>query len=185
MNENLQITYKKQIAKDIQKELNYSSIMQVPNLQKIVINMGVGDAIKNSKVIDECIEQLTLITGQKAIVTKAKKSIASFKLREGMSIGAKVTLRGKKMWFFLEKLINITLPRVRDFQGLSPKSYDGFGNYAIGIKEQIIFPEIDYDKIQKIRGMDINIVTTKNDNNSAHVLLTKLGLPFKKQKGKS
>ncbi len=180
---NLQKIYNEKIIKEIQQEWKFSSIMQVPKLEKIVINMGVGDAVKNAKVIDDCVAELTLITGQKAIITKAKNSIASYKLREGMPIGVKVTLRGEKMWSFLEKLINISLPRVRDFQGLSNKSFDGFGNYAIGIKEQIIFPEIDFDKIKKIRGMDINIVTTTKDNNLAHVLLQKIGLPFKKQKG--
>lgn len=170
--------YKKEIINDLQKKLNYSSVMQVPRIEKIVINMGVGDAIKNSKAIDDAVNELTLITGQKAIITNAKHSIASFKLRKGMPIGVKVTLRGQKMWVFLEKLINIALPRVRDFRGLSVKSFDGHGNYALGVKEQIIFPEIDYDKIQKIRGMDVNIVTSAKNNKTAFLLLKSLKLPF-------
>ncbi len=177
----LQKKYKNVIKSNLHEKLNYSSIMQIPNIEKIVINMGVSDGVKNSKAIDDSVKELTMITGQKAIITKAKNSIASFKLRAGMPIGVKVTLRGEKMWFFLEKLINVALPRVRDFRGLSQKSYDGHGNYALGIKEQIIFLEIDYDKIQKIRGMDINIVTTAKNNKESHELLKQIGIPFKKK----
>ena len=177
----LQKKYNKTIIKYLQKELNFSSIMQVPKIEKIVINMGISDAVKNSKAADDGSNELALITGQKALITKAKKSIAGFKLREGMPIGAKVTLRGKKMWIFLEKLINVALPRVRDFHGLSNKSYDGFGNYALGVKEQIIFPEIDYDKISKIRGMDINIVTTAKNDKESYLLLKEIGIPFYKK----
>ncbi len=178
---NLEKKYQTIIKHDLQKEFQFSSIMQVSRVEKIVINMGIGDAIKDSKVIDDCIKELAQITGQRPVATKAKKSIASFKLREGMPIGVKVTLRGKNMWIFLEKLINIALPRVRDFRGLSNKSFDGQANYSLGIKEQIIFPEIDYDKIKKIRGMDIAIIMTSNDKVQNHSLLTKMGMPFVKQ----
>jgi large subunit ribosomal protein L5 len=154
--------------------------MQVPKVEKIVINMGVGEAVQNSKVLDKAVEDLTTIAGQKPVITRAKKSIASFKLREGMPIGVKVTLRGARMYHFLDKLINISLPRVRDFRGISPKSFDGRGNYTLGIKEQLIFPEISYDKIDKVRGMDIVIVTTAKKDEEARVLLTEMGMPFRK-----
>lgn len=170
--------YKTKIVPKLQSELNLSSVMEVPKIEKIVINSGAGDAVKNNKVIDDVINELSLIAGQKALVTIAKKSIAGFKLRQGMKIGAKVTLRGNKMWIFLEKLIRIALPRVRDFRGLSLKSFDGHGNYSLGIKEQIIFVEIDYDKIKKIRGMDIAIITSAKTDKEAKLLLKNIGLPF-------
>ena len=154
--------------------------MQVPHLEKVVVNVGVGDATQNSKLLDDAVRDLTIITGQKPVVTKAKKSIASFKLREGQSIGCKVTLRGNRMYEFLDKLFTISLPRVRDFRGVSKNSFDGKGNYTLGIKEQLIFPEIDFDKVSKIRGMDIVIVTTANSDKEAYTLLESLGMPFSK-----
>ena len=162
------------------EKFNYTSVMQAPKLDKIVINMGVGDAMANSKALDAAVEDLTQIVGQKPIITKAKKSIANFKLREGVAIGCKVTLRGEKMYEFFDKLISISLPRVRDFRGLSKNSFDGRGNYTIGIKEQLIFPEINYDKVFKIRGMDIVIVTTAKTDEEGRELLTLLGMPFSK-----
>ena len=159
---------------------NFSSPMQAPKLVKIVINLGVGDAIANPKALDEAVAELTAIAGQKPVVTKAKKSIANFKLREGMPIGCKVDLRGEKMYEFLDKLVNISLPRVRDFRGVSTSAFDGRGNYTLGVKEQIIFPEISYDKVNKVRGMDIVIVTTANTDEEARALLTELGMPFAK-----
>ena len=162
------------------KKFNYTSVMQAPKLDKIVVNMGVGDAMANSKALDAAVEDLTQIVGQKPIITKAKKSIANFKLREGVAIGCKVTLRGEKMYEFFDKLISISLPRVRDFRGLSKNSFDGRGNYTIGIKEQLIFPEINYDKVFKIRGMDIVIVTTAKTDEESRELLTQLGMPFSK-----
>ena len=163
----------------LMKEYNYTTVMQVPKITKIVINMGVGEGSNDSKFIDAAVKDLTLITGQKPIVTKARKSIAGFKLREGQPIGVKVTLRGEKMYAFLEKLIKIALPRVRDFRGVSPKSFDGKGNYTLGVKEQLIFPEINYDDVLKIRGMDIVIVTTANTNDEARSLLKAFGMPFR------
>ena len=154
--------------------------MQVPKVEKIVINMGVGDAVSNSKALDAAVEELQTIAGQKPVITKAKKSIAGFRLREGMPIGAKVTLRGERMYDFLDKLISISLPRVRDFRGVSKKAFDGRGNYTLGVKEQLIFPEIDYDKVSKVRGMDIVIVTTANSDEEARELLTQFGMPFQK-----
>jgi len=162
------------------KRFSYTSVMQVPKLEKIVVNMGVGDAIHNSKLIDAAVEDLRQITGQKPVVTKAKKSIAAFKLRENVAIGCKVTLRGERMFQFFDKLVSISLPRVRDFRGLSKNSFDGRGNYTIGIKEQLIFPEINYDKVLKIRGMDIVIVTTAKTDEEGQELLSLLGMPFKK-----
>lgn len=164
----------------LMKKFSYTSIMQVPKLEKIVVNMGVGDAIQNSKLIDAAVEDLRQISGQKPVVTKAKKSIAAFKLRENVAIGCKVTLRGERMYQFFDKLVSISLPRVRDFRGLSKNSFDGRGNYTIGIKEQLIFPEINYDKVLKIRGMDIVIVTTAKTDEEGRELLTLLGMPFKK-----
>ncbi|MBM7700960.1 large subunit ribosomal protein L5 [Kurthia huakuii] len=161
-------------------KFEYTSAMQVPKVDKIVINMGVGDAVQNSKVLDAAVEELTLIAGQKPVVTKAKKSIAGFRLREGMPIGTKVTLRGDRMYDFLDKLISISLPRVRDFRGVSKKAFDGRGNYTLGVKEQLIFPEIDFDKVSKVRGMDIVIVTTANSDEEARELLTQFGMPFQK-----
>ena len=162
------------------KEFNYSSVMQLPKMEKIVINIGVGDAVSNTKLLDEAVEELTLISGQKPVITKAKKSIAGFKVREGQSIGCKVTLRGERMYDFLDKLISISLPRVRDFRGVSKDSFDGRGNYTLGVKEQLIFPEIDFDKVGKIRGMDIVFVTTANTDEESRALLTELGMPFAK-----
>ena len=162
------------------KKFNYTSSMQVPKIDKIVLNMGVGDAVANAKNLDEAVEELTLISGQKPLITKAKKSIANFRLREGMSIGAKVTLRGDRMYDFLNKLINVSLPRVRDFRGVSTRSFDGRGNYTLGIKEQLIFPEIDFDKVNRTRGLDIVIVTTAQTDEEARELLTQFGMPFAK-----
>ena len=170
--------YVSEITPSMMKKFNYSSVMETPKIEKIVLNMGVGDAIANSKNLDEAVEELSLIAGQKPLITKAKKSIAGFRLREGMSIGAKVTLRGDRMYDFLDKLINIALPRVRDFRGVSTRSFDGRGNYTLGIKEQLIFPEIDFDKVNRTRGLDIVIVTTANTDEEARELLTQFGMPF-------
>ncbi len=164
----------------LKEEFGYTNIMQVPKLEKIVLNMGLGEAVQNPKIIDGAVEELTRIAGQKAVVTKAKKSIAGFKLREGMPIGCRVTLRGNQMYAFLSKLVNIALPRVRDFRGMSPKWFDGRGNYSLGVKEQIIFPEIDYDKIDKIKGLNITIVTSAQTNDEGRALLGLMGMPFKK-----
>ncbi|MFH5811907.1 50S ribosomal protein L5 [Companilactobacillus sp. FL22-1] len=172
--------YVSEITPSMMKKFNYSSVMETPKVEKIVLNMGVGDAIANSKNLDEAVEELGLIAGQKPLITKAKKSIAGFRLREGMSIGAKVTLRGDRMYDFLDKLINIALPRVRDFRGVSTRSFDGRGNYTLGVKEQLVFPEIDYDKVNKIRGLDIVIVTTANTDEESRELLSQIGMPFTK-----
>ena len=172
--------YLNEVKPELMKKFNYTSVMQAPKLDKIVINMGVGDAMSNSKALDAAVEDLAAITGQKPLITKAKKSIAVFKLREGMSIGAKVTLRGEKMYEFFDKLVSISLPRVRDFRGVNPNSFDGRGNYTIGIKEQLIFPEIVYDKVFKVRGMDIVIVTTAKTDEEGRALLSMLGMPFRK-----
>lgn len=177
----LQEKYENSVKPELMKKFNYTSVMQAPKLNKIVINMGLGDAVANSKVLDEAVEELTLIAGQKPVVTKAKKSIASFKLREGMPIGCKVTLRGEKMYEFLDKLVSIALPRVRDFRGISADSFDGRGNYTLGVKEQLIFPEINFDKVKKIRGMDIVIVTTANTDEEGRALLSGLGMPYSKR----
>jgi large subunit ribosomal protein L5 len=176
----LQERYKSEILPSLMEKFNYTSVMQAPKIEKIVINMGVGEAVTNSKVLDTAVEELTAITGQKPVITRAKKSIAGFKLREGMPIGSKVTLRGERMYDFLDKLISVSLPRVRDFRGVSKKSFDGRGNYTLGVKEQLIFPEIDYDKVNKVRGMDIVIVTTANTDEEARELLTQVGMPFQK-----
>ena len=172
--------YKNEIVPNLIKKHNYSTIMEVPKLEKIVVNMGVGDATGNSKLLEAAVNDLSLITGQKPIITKAKKSIAGFKLREGQSIGCKVTLRGENMYNFLDKLVSIGLPRVRDFRGVSPKAFDGRGNYTLGIKEQLIFPEIEFDTVVKVRGMDIVFVTTAKSNEEAYDLLSGLGIPFRK-----
>jgi large subunit ribosomal protein L5 len=172
--------YLKEITSALMSKFNYKSVMEVPKIEKIVVNMGVGDAVQNAKALDMAVEELSLITGQKPVVTRAKKSIAGFRLREGMPIGAKVTLRGERMYEFLDKLISVSLPRVRDFRGVSKKAFDGRGNYTLGIKEQLIFPEIDYDKVSKVRGMDIVIVTTAKTDEEARELLTLLGMPFQK-----
>ena len=172
--------YKSEIVDAMVKKFGYKNIMEVPKLDKIVINMGVGEAKDNSKVLETAVKELETITGQKVVTTKAKNSVANFKIREGMPIGCKVTLRGEKMYEFLDRLVNLALPRVRDFRGVNSASFDGRGNYALGIKEQIIFPEIEYDKIDKIRGMDIIFVTTAKTDEEAKELLTLLGMPFKK-----
>ena len=172
--------YINEIKPELAKKHNYTSAMQIPALEKIVINLGVGEAVANPKALDEVVADLTAISGQKVVVTKAKKSIANFKLREGMPIGCKVTLRGEKMYEFMDKLVSIVLPRVRDFRGVSKTAFDGRGNYTLGVKEQIIFPEIQYDKVNKVRGMDIVIVTTAKTNEEAKDLLTALGMPFEK-----
>ena len=176
----LQDKYQNEVVPAMMKEFNYKSVMEVPAIEKVVVNIGVGDAIQNSKLLDEAVEELAAITGQQPVITKAKKSIANFKLREGMPIGCKVTLRRQKMYEFLDKLFNISLPRVRDFRGVSDTSFDGRGNYTLGIKEQIIFPEIDFDKVNRSRGMDVVIVTSAKTNEEAKALLTKMGIPFKK-----
>lgn len=172
--------YENEISKSLMTKFNYSSVMEVPVMEKIVINIGVGDAVSNSKLLDEAVEELTLISGQKPVITRAKKSIAGFKLREGMPIGCKVTLRGERMYEFLDKLINISLPRVRDFRGVPKNSFDGRGNYTLGIKEQLIFPEINFDKVNKLRGMDIVFVTTAKTDEEGRELLAQLGMPFHK-----
>lgn len=176
---NLKKLYNEEIVKTLMKEYNYSTVMQVPRLDKIVINMGIGEGAHDSKFIEAAVKDLTLIAGQKPVITKARKSIAGFKLREGNNVGAKVTLRGENMYYFLEKLIKVALPRVRDFHGVSPKSFDGNGNYSLGIKEQLIFPEIEYDDVLKIRGMDIIFVTTAKTNDEARSLLKAFGMPFR------
>lgn len=172
--------YENEITKSLMTKFNYSSVMQVPAMEKIVINIGVGDAVSNSKVLDDAVEELAIITGQKPVITKAKKSIAGFKLREGMPIGCKVTLRAEKMYEFLDKLVNISLPRVRDFRGVPKNSFDGRGNYTLGVKEQLIFPEINFDKVNKLRGMDIVFVTTAKTDEEGSELLAQLGMPFQK-----
>ena len=172
--------FENEIKKSMMEKFNYTSVMQVPKVDKIVINMGLGEAVSNSKIIDEAVAELALITGQKPIVTRAKKSIAGFRLREGMPIGCKVTLRGARMYDFLDKLVSVALPRVRDFRGISANAFDGRGNYTLGVKEQLIFPEIEYDKISKVRGMDIVIVTTANTDEESRELLKELGMPFQK-----
>jgi len=176
----LQTKFDNEIKNSMTEKFNYASVMQVPKIDKIVINMGLGEAVSNSKVLDEAVAELALITGQKPVVTRAKKSIAGFRLREGMPIGCKVTLRGARMYDFLDKLVSISLPRVRDFRGVSKKSFDGRGNYTLGVKEQLIFPEIDFDKVSKVRGMDIVIVTTANTDEESRELLTQFGMPFQK-----
>ena len=170
--------YKAEVAPALMKKFEYSSPMQIPKFEKMVVNVGAGDAKDNTKVIDKIIEEITLITGQKAVPTTAKKSVANFKLRVGMKIGVKVTLRGERMYEFMDKLFNFALPRVRDFKGINPNSFDGRGNYSLGIKDQLIFPEIEYDKVEKIRGMDISFVTTAQTDEEARELLTLMGAPF-------
>lgn len=177
---NLKKLYQDEVAPALMQKFGYKSTMQIPRLDKIVVNVGCSEARENAKVLDAVVSDLTAITGQKAVITKAKKSVANFKLREGMPIGAKVTLRGNKMWEFLDRLFNVALPRVRDFRGINPNSFDGRGNYALGVKEQLIFPEIEYDKIDKIRGMDIVICTTAETDEEARELLTLIGAPFGK-----
>ena len=176
----LQEKYNTSVRAELQNQFSYKSSMQIPKVEKIVINMGCGDAVANAKVLDDAVEELATITGQKPIITKAKKSIANFKLREGMPIGCKVTLRGERMYEFLDKLVSIALPRVRDFHGVNSNAFDGRGNYTLGVKEQLIFPEINFDKIKKVRGMDIVIVTTANTDEEGRALLSLMGMPFKK-----
>jgi large subunit ribosomal protein L5 len=177
----LKKSYQEEIAPALMKKFGYSSVMQIPRLEKIVVNVGAGDARDNQKMLDAIVKDITAITGQKAIITKAKKSVANFKLRQGMNVGAKVTLRGSRMEEFMDKLVNIALPRVRDFRGVSAKAFDGRGNYALGIKEQLIFPEIEYDKVEKIRGMEMIFVTTAKTDEEAKELLRLLGMPFAQQ----
>lgn len=172
--------YTEEVVPNMMKKFNYKSVMEVPAVEKVVINMGIGEAIANPKLLDEAVAELAQITGQQPVITRAKKSIANFKLREGMPIGCKVTLRKEKMYDFLDKLMNISLPRVRDFRGVSATSFDGRGNYTLGVKEQLIFPEINYDKVNKVRGMDVVIVTSAKTNEEAKALLEELGMPFKK-----
>jgi large subunit ribosomal protein L5 len=172
--------YQKEVVPALLKALNVDTIMQIPRIQKVVVNIGLGEALDNPKALDAAASDLMQITGQKPVITKAKKSIANFKLREGRTIGAKVTLRGEKMWAFLDRLMNIVLPRVRDFRGVSPDAFDGRGNYTLGLREQLIFPEIEYDKIDKVRGMEITIVTTATSDDQAALLLQLLGMPFRK-----
>lgn len=170
--------YNNEVMKQMAEKFGYKNVMEIPKVEKVIINMGVGEAVGNPKVLDTCVAEMTLIAGQKPIVTRAKKSIASFKIRQGMPIGAKVTLRGTRMYEFLDKLLNVALPRVRDFRGISPKSFDGRGNYSLGLKEQLIFPEIEYDKVDKIRGMEVVIVTTAKTDEEARELLKLMGMPF-------
>jgi len=171
--------YRQEVVPAMMDKFGYKNVMQVPKLEKVTVNVGLGEAVQNPKAVDAAVEDLKVITGQKPVVTRAKKSIAAFKLRAGMQIGAKVTLRGERMYDFVDKVVNAVLPRVRDFRGVSPKSFDGRGNYTLGIKEQIIFPEIDYDKVDKVRGMNITIVTTAKTDEEARELLRLLGMPFK------
>jgi large subunit ribosomal protein L5 len=180
MTNSLKTRYDNEVRQGLISKFNYTSSMQAPKIEKIVLNMGVGEAVTNSNVLDEAVEELKQISGQQPIITKAKKSIAGFRLREGMSIGTKVTLRGERMYDFLEKLINVGLPRVRDFRGVSPKSFDGRGNYTLGIREQLIFPEINYDNVNRVRGLDVVIVTSAKTDEEGLELLTQLGMPFTK-----
>ncbi|WP_018131292.1 50S ribosomal protein L5 [Effusibacillus pohliae] len=174
----LQERFKNEVIPALMQKFNYKNVMQVPKVEKIVVNVGLGEAIQNPKALDATVEDIQQITGQKPVITRAKKSIAGFKLREGMPIGVKVTLRGERMYHFMDKLFNVALPRVRDFRGVSPKAFDGRGNYTLGLKEQLIFPEIDYDKIDKVRGMDVVFVTTAKTDEEARELLAQLGMPF-------
>lgn len=180
MENRLKAKYENEVRPSLIEKFNYSSVMAAPKIEKIVLNMGVGDATQNPKNLDEAVEELGLIAGQKPMITKAKKSIAGFRLREGMKIGAKVTLRGERMYDFLDKLVNVSLPRVRDFHGVSNNSFDGRGNYTLGVREQLIFPEINYDNVKRVRGLDIVIVTTANTDEESHELLAQLGMPFAK-----
>ncbi|MBE9474874.1 MAG: 50S ribosomal protein L5 [Chloroflexi bacterium] len=173
--------YQEDISPALMKSLNLGNVMEVPRLEKVVVNIGVGEALENARALESAVADMTTITGQKPIVTKAKKSIANFKLREGRSIGVKVTLRSDRMWAFLDRLINVAMPRVRDFRGVSPNSFDGRGNYTLGLHEQLVFPEVDYDKIDKVRGMEITIVTSANTDEAGRQLLDLLGMPFRKK----
>lgn len=173
--------YKQEVAPALMKSLNLTNVMQVPKLQKVVVNIGVGEALENAKALDAAVEDVTKITGQKPVITKARKSIANFKLREGRAIGVKVTLRGERMWSFLDRLMNVALPRVRDFRGISANSFDGRGNYTLGLREQLVFTEIEYDKIDKVRGMEISIVTSARTDEEGRELLRMLGMPFRQE----
>lgn len=173
------VKYKKDVAPTLQKQFNYKNVMEVPRLQKIVINMGLGEAVQNPKIIESAVAELLLLTGQKPVVTRSKKAIANFKLRAGLAIGAMVTLRQDRMWEFFDRLVNLALPRVRDFKGVSPRAFDGRGNYSLGMKEQIVFPEIDYDKVDKIKGMNISFVTTAKTDEEGRALLAAFGMPFR------
>jgi large subunit ribosomal protein L5 len=172
------VRFRDELLPKLQQELGLANPMQVPRLEKIVVNMGVGDAVKDARMLEAAVDDLVVITGQRPVITKARKSIAGFKLREGMAIGAKVTLRGDRMWEFMDRLVTLALPRIRDFRGLDPRAFDGRGNYTLGVTEQLIFPEIDYDKVAKVRGMDITVVTTAGDDDEGRALLTALGFPF-------
>ena len=176
----LKVKYKEEIMPALQKEFNYTNPMQVPGVHKVVINIGMGEAIQNAKAMDAAVSDLTTITGQRPVITRAKRSVATFKLREGMQIGCMVTLRGDRMYHFLDKLLNVALPRLRDFQGVSADAFDGRGNYTLGLKEQLVFPEIDYDKVDKVRGMEVSIVTTARTDEEGRRLLKLMGMPFKK-----
>jgi len=177
----LEEKYRNEVVPALKKSLNLQNIMQVPRITKIVVNIGLGEALDNAKALEYAVQDMTTITGQKPIITKARKSIAAFKLREGRAIGVKVTLRGDRMWAFLDRLMNVALPRVRDFRGISPNAFDGRGNYTLGLREQLIFPEIDYDKIDKVRGMEVTIVTTARNDEEGRQLLSLLGMPFRKE----
>ena len=175
----LRVKYEEEIAPELLQEFDYSNVMQVPKVEKVVVNIGIGEAIQDGKAIDNASNDLRLITGQQPIIRKAKKSVAAFRLREGMPVGLKVTLRGPRMWYFLDKLLSVALPRIRDFRGVSESAFDGHGNYTLGLREQLIFPEIDYDKIDKTRGMEVTIVTTAGTDGEARSLLRRLGMPFR------
>lgn len=180
MSQQLKARYKNEVAPALMKELNLENEMQLPRIQKVVVNIGVGEALDNAKALDAAVADMTQITGQKPVIQKARKSIANFKLREGRAIGVKVTLRGERMWSFLDRLLNIALPRVRDFRGISPDAFDGRGNYTLGLREQLVFPEIEYDKIDKLRGLEISIVTSARTDDKARRMLQMLGMPFRK-----
>lgn len=175
----LQEHYRNQVVGELMKKFNYSTVMQVPRIEKVVINLGLGEAVQNPKVIDAAVEDIVTVTGQKPVITRAKKSIAQFRVRQGMPIGVKVTLRGQRMFHFLDKLMNVALPRVRDFRGVSPRAFDGRGNYTLGLREQLIFPEIEYDKVDKVRGLEVVVVTTAKSDEEARALLTLMGMPFR------
>ena len=177
----MHVTYRETIVPQLTKEFDYGNVMQVPRLAKIVVNVGIGEAKDNDKALDAAVADLTTITGQKPQLVKAKKSVAAFKLRAGQTIGIKTTLRGRRMWYFLDKLLNIALPRIRDFRGVTPDGFDGRGNYTLGLREQVVFPEIDYDKIDKLRGLEVSLVTTARTDDEARSLLTRLGMPFRKR----
>jgi large subunit ribosomal protein L5 len=181
MSEVLKERYKNEVAPQLYKNLEFDNVNQVPRISKVVVNIGVGEALDNAKALDAAVGDLTKITGQKPVITKARKSIANFKLREGRAIGVRVTLRGERMWSFLDRLMNVALPRVRDFRGVSPDAFDGRGNYTLGLREQLVFPEIEYDKIDKIRGLEVSIVTTARTDDEARQLLGMLGMPFRKE----